>query len=79
MDPWDGNHNGFEDQVRALLNDPRSMDTISTWVSRLLEDGTHRITMDYTARNVLGGVVRTTAVGNLNPTTCMVWVTEFGY
>ena len=79
MDPWDGNHNGFEDQVRALLNDPRSMDTISTWVSRLREDGTHRITMDYTARNALGGTVRTTAHGNLDPTTCAVRVTEFGF
>jgi len=80
LSPWDGNHDGFEDQIRALLNDPGSMKTHNTTTSRLIAgSGTHHINMDYSAKNAFGGRVRTTATGYLDPDTCEVIVANYGF
>ena len=80
--PWDGNHNGFERQIKAGLNDPGSMDTDGTYFFpnwEDLSDGTMTIRLDYRARNAFGGMVRTSAWGEMNIHTCSVTVTDFGY
>ena len=69
LDGWDGNHNGLEALVRAVLNDPGSMETYDTLVSPV-ENGEHTIVMDFGARNMLGGMVRATAVGTYDNKTC---------
>lgn len=78
LDPWDGNHNGFEAQIRAVLKDPDSMSTQSTRFSLTPTDGSVSITLDYTARNSFGGTVRNLARGRLNLSTCRVTVLDFG-
>ena len=70
LDPWDGNHNGFEEIVRFHLNDPDSMKTYSTKVTPVGEDGNHEILMDFGAKNVFGGIVRHTASGFFSQVTC---------
>ncbi len=79
MDPWDGNHNGFEDQIRPLLNDRGSMDTHETRFG--VEDyqpGRVAIRMTYSAKNALGGRVTTEAIGLLDYATCEVQVLSTG-
>lgn len=77
---WDGNHDGFESRVRALLNDPGSMETHGTRTSQVnAGTGLHRITMDYSAKNAFGGRVRATATGLLDPDTCDVTVVDYGF
>ena len=72
LSPWDGNHDGFESQIRALRNDPGSMKTQSTTTSRMIAgSGTHRINMDYSPKHALAGVIRTAATGYLDPDTCV--------
>ena len=79
MDPWDGNHRGFEDQIRPLLNDEDSMRTHETTFG--LEpgqvDGSPSevvIRMVYSAENRLGGRIKKEALGYLNFRTCAVRV-----
>ena len=68
---WDGNHEEFEDQVRALLNDPDSMDTYETRITPLdTSDNTHTIFMEFGAKNAFGGMVRSTATGFVNHSNC---------
>lgn len=77
---WDGNHNGFERQIRERLNDPGSMRTYGTyWFSNEdVSDGSMTIQMDYGARNQLGGMVRTKAWGEMDVKTCEVTVIDYG-
>lgn len=42
------------DDVKQGLNDPNSIEILETSELKL-SDGTHRITLEYTARNSLGG------------------------
>lgn len=79
LDPWDGNHNGFEDSVRAGLNDPGSMKTYDTYFGITPTDGRVPIRMDYGARNAFGGMVRTQATGSLDIASCRVTVYTYGY
>ena len=81
LSPWDGNHNGFEDQVRSGLNDEDSMETHSTRFQVADDDGDGyvAIVMEYSAENALGGRVKTVATGLLNYRTCNVTVLNPGY
>ena len=81
LSPWDGNHNGFEDQVRSGLNDEDSMETHSTRFQVADDDGDGyvAIVMEYSAENALGGRVKTVATGLLNYRTCNVTVLDPGY
>ena len=81
LSPWDGNHNGFEDQVRSGLNDEDSMETHSTRFQVADDDGDGyvAIVMEYSAENALGGRVKTVATGLLNYGTCNVTVLDPGY
>ena len=74
---WDGNHDGFERQIKRDLKDPGSMKTYETRY-RVNPDGTWTIFMDYGARNSFGGMVRNLAVGTMNTDTCAVTVITLG-
>lgn len=79
LDPWDGNHNGFEDQIRPLLNDEDSMETHETRFG--VEEYAPEqvvIVMVYSAENAYGGRVKATASGLLNYRTCKVTVVLTG-
>ena len=73
LDPWDGHHNGFEDQVRPLLNDEESMQVHNTYYGTAeSEPDKVSIRMVYSALNALGGRVKAEANGVLNYKTCAV-------
>ena len=79
LDPWDGNHNGFEDQIRPLLNDRGSMEKHETRFG--IEDYSLNrvmIRMGYSAKNAFGGRVSVEAIGLLDYTTCEVEVLSTG-
>lgn len=78
--PWDGNHDGMERQIRALLKDPDSMVTHGTYYNGNddLSDGTMTIRMDYGARNSFGGMVRNNAIGEMNIRNCAVTLLDIG-
>lgn len=78
LDPWDSNHNGFEDQVRPLLDDEDSMSTLDTRLGTPNDSNELLIEMDYEADNMNGVSVKTTARGRLNYETCRVTVEETG-
>lgn len=67
---WDGNHEGLEALIRAVLNDPGSMETISTRITPVNENGRHLVALDFTAKNAYGGRVRNTAYGYVDNGTC---------
>lgn len=78
LDPWDGNHNGFERQICARLRDPDSISTQETRFGVSPVNGKVPIQLDYTARNGFGGTVRNLAVGQLNISTRAVTVVSYG-
>lgn len=69
LSAWDGNHDGLEALIRGQLNDPGSMDTISTLIGPV-KDGRHVIRLEFTAKNAFGGRVRHTAAGYVDNKTC---------
>lgn len=70
MSPWDGNHDGLEDLVRARLKDPDSMETIGTRITPVDANGNHRVILEYRARNSFGGMVVEQALGSVDNETC---------
>lgn len=71
LDQWDGNHDGLEALVRQHLNDPGSMETVSTSTTPVEADTEqHIIFMDFTAKNTFGGRVRHRASGSFDTNTC---------
>ena len=71
LSDWDGDHEGLERLVQQELNDPDSMKTLSTLITPVQPDsGQHVILMEFTAKNVFGGVERYQAVGLVEPGTC---------
>ena len=80
LNPFDGNHDGFEDQVRPGLNDEGSMRTHSTRFDGTPDDiRAVPIVMEYSAHNAFGARIKTTAFGALDAITCRVTVIEPGY
>ena len=82
LNPWDGNHDGFENQIRPLLNDEDSMRTLRTyWLDGAIPNASDEIylAMEYQARNLYGGTVKTIAWGLLNLRTCRINVTDPGF
>lgn len=81
LSSWDGNHSGFEDQVRPGLNDEGSMETHETrfQASDPDNDGQVTIVMVYSAKNAFGARIKTEATGLLNYRTCRVTVINPGY
>ena len=79
VSPWDGNHEGFEAEIRAVLNDPGGMETHGTYYSSSdsISDGGITIRLDYSAANAFGGMVRTDAVGVMD-LDCEVTVITYG-
>ena len=68
LSAWDGNHNGFEREVKAVLNDPDSMEVHGTYFNGddSLADGTMTLRMDYSAANAFGGMVRANALAEMD-------------
>ena len=80
----DGNHEGFEKQIRDRLNDPGSMETHATRSdftpgSSGGSSSEVLILMNYSAKNRIGGRVRTEARGLLNIYTCQVRILDWGF
>ena len=83
LSPLDGNHNGFEDQIRPLLNDEGSMRTHDTYfgTERGALGGSQNevgIRMVYSAENAFGARIKKEAVGRLNFESCQVTVITTG-
>ena len=78
---WDGNHDGLESLIRAELNDPGSMETHGTYYNPndSISDGKLRIRLDYSAANVLGGMVRTDAWADMGTDCEIITVTDYGF
>ena len=55
--------------IKTYLNDPSSMEVHYVWITPEV-DGTHIITVDFGAKNALGGVVRNIARGLVDHETC---------
>ncbi len=72
MSTWDGNHDDLENLIRPLLNDPSSMETFSTRISPVGEEGQHTLIMDHGARNAFGGMVRATAIVSIDHESCEI-------
>ena len=70
LSPWDGNHLDFKELVKDQLNDPDSMKVDRTRITPAGESGQHVISMDFRARNVFGGMVRSEARGLVDNNTC---------
>ena len=71
LSTWDGNHDGLEALIRTELNDPGSMETISTGITPVDADGEHFVRLEFTAKNAYGGRVRHTAYGWVSQATCL--------
>ena len=71
LSAWDGNHEGLEELIRANLNDPGSMETEETRITPVNKNGEHSISLEFTAKNALGGRVRNTAAGTVDNATCI--------
>ena len=79
LDLWDGHHNGFQDQIRPLLNDEESMQVHNTYYGTSESaPGKVAIRMVYSALNALGGRVKAEAEGVLDYKTCAVVVLTTG-
>ena len=78
---WDGNHDGLEAIIRAELNDPGSMETHGTYYNSddSISDGRIRIKLDYSAANLLGGMVRTDAWADMGIDCEIVTVVDYGF
>ena len=74
---WSGNHRGFVDKVKAVLNDPGSMEVHGTYFNSNDSpvDGI-RIRMDYSAANAFGGMVRGNALADMAPD-CSITVIQY--
>ena len=63
-------NDSFYAKVYSSLVDPNSLKEERTVIGPVI-DGQHRIKMDFSARNDVGGVVRGTAIGWVDHETCM--------
>ena len=82
LDPFDGNHNGFEKQIRDQLVDPGSMDTITTTYLASEESDHDReliLGMRYRARDRYGVIHILDAVALVNVNTCESSVISYGW
>ncbi len=82
LDPFDGNHNGFEKLIREQLAHPRSMDTISTsWLESENNDYDRELYlgMRYRAQGANGLVFAMDAVALVEVDTCEVFVITYGW
>ena len=71
----DDTHWGFNDLIRARLDDPRSFQHDTTSIAPVAE-GRHRIVVDFRAPNAFGEVVRSRAYGWVTQATCNATLTE---
>ena len=79
LSEFDGNHDGFEDQIRPLLSNEGSMEThLTRFTTEPIGDESVLIEMVYSAENAFGGRVKTTATGFLNFESCLVTVVTTG-
>ena len=78
---WDGNHDGLEALIRAELNDPGSMETHGTYYNPndSISDGNLRIRLDYSAANLLGGMVRTDAWADMGMDCKIITIVDYGF
>ncbi len=74
LSDWDGNHDELERLVRQRLNDPGSMETYETRIGTV-QQGRHRIVMEFGAKNAFGGMVRSTATGWVDNESCEATLT----
>ena len=77
---WDGHLDALEDLVRSYLNDEESMQTHDTRFSRQPDaNGYHRVIMEYSAENALGGRIKLQAVGRVRASDCRVILDDPGF
>ena len=71
LSAWDGGHNGLNELVKARLNDPGSFEMHETKIAPVTpySGGKHAIIVDFSAKNALGGRVRHSARGAVDPGT----------
>lgn len=73
LSAWDGSHTGMVREVKAGLRDPDSFEHVDTLITPVqAETGMHGVTMTFRARNGFGGLNLGTAIGEVDPTTCIV-------
>ena len=78
LSQWNGHHDGLIRLVKRELNDPDSLDARETTIVKVgvgvgimpAREGQHIILMNFTAKNALGGTVRSDAVGYVDNDSC---------
>tara|TARA_R100001129_G_scaffold50288_1_gene34842 strand:+ start:4749 stop:5147 length:399 start_codon:yes stop_codon:yes gene_type:complete len=72
LSSWDGSHTGIVREVKAGLRDPDSFEHVDTLITPVQpETGLHGLTMTFRARNGFGGMNLGTAIGEVDPVTCI--------
>ena len=68
---WDGSNVSLVSFVKSGLRDPDSFEHVDTLITpKSDETGMHGITMSYRARNGIGGMNLSRAIGEVDPNTC---------
>jgi len=70
LSPWNGSHRNFNEEIKRNLRDPDSFKHVRTRVGPKMVGGSHRIFVDYRAKNGFGGVNSNTAHGELKASNC---------
>lgn len=56
LSAWDGAHTKLKDDVAARMRDPDSFEHVSTKITPVSAQGTHRLVMQFRAANGFGGI-----------------------
>ena len=77
---WDGNWEELEAEIRDVLNDPGSMETLGTYfnASDDLSNGSITVRLEYTAKNAFGGRVRHEAWAEMDKNCAVKEVIAYG-
>lgn len=67
---WDGSARQVIAQVKPSLRDPSSFEHIDTGISPVDDNGKHRLTMTYRARNGFGGISTGLVTATVDNSTC---------
>jgi len=70
LSPWNGTHRAFNEEIKRKLRDPDSFKHVRTRVGPKMSSGSHRIFVDYRAKNGFGGVNSNTANGTFKASNC---------
>ncbi|MEQ8902969.1 MAG: hypothetical protein RID11_12890 [Roseovarius sp.] len=70
LSAWDGSHANFKRDIEDRMRDPGSFEHISTSVTPVSSSGTHKVFMEYRAKNGFGGMNIGTAMGTFRNSDC---------